>query len=108
LLQDKFNTNEVITIKLTSGEEVIGYYVEHDHLGITLRKPVVLVTTGDGHIGLAPYLMSSNYLQSGDNINFSATGVIATVKTNKQFSDTFTQQMSGLNLSSTARQGLIT
>lgn len=103
-------SNDVVTIKLVSGEEVIGYYVGEDAEGVTLRKPVVPVPTGQGSVGLAPFIMSSDYLQGGNpEIKFNKTTVITTVRTHKQFSDAYTQQVSGIDLSPSSKlPGLIT
>jgi hypothetical protein len=101
--------NDVITIKLVSGEEVIGYYVSDDDAGIVLRKPVVPVPTGQGQIGLAPFIMSSDYLTGGNaEIKFNKQAVITAVGTNKQFKDAYTQQVSGLDLSPSSKPGFIT
>lgn len=102
--------NDVVTVKLVSGEEVIGYYVNEDANNITLRKPVVPVPTGQGSMGLAPYIMSSDYLQGGDDkIPFNRQTVITTVKTSKQFRDAYTQRVSSLDLSNApTNPGLIT
>lgn len=100
--------NDVVTIKLVSGEEVIGYFISADADSITLRKPVVPVPTGQQSIGLAPFVMTSDYLTGGDpEISFNKLAVITTVKTNAQFKDAYTQQVSGLNLNPTKTAGLI-
>lgn len=103
----KFKLNDVVTIKLTSGEEVIGYFVRDDMSGITLRKPIVPVPTSSGSIGLAPYLMSSSYLQDGTEMTFSSHAVITRMETSKQFAEAFIQQVSGLDLAPSS-PGLIT
>lgn len=108
MLQTKHNKNDVVTIKLVSGEEVIGYYVSEDMGGITLRKPVVPVPTAEGTMGLAPYIMSSNYLrEASGEITFNKATVIATVSTEEQFKNAFTQQVSGLDLAPGSASKLI-
>jgi len=108
LQPSSYKANDVITIKLLSGEEVIGYFVSENTAGVTLRKPVVPVPTGQGSMGLAPYLMSSDYLKEGGELTFAANTVVTTDKTSKQFADAYTQQVSGLDLSSSNKPGLIT
>lgn len=101
--------NDVVTAKLVSGEEVIGYYVNEDTNNVYLRKPVVPVPTGQGSMGLAPYIMSSDYLNEGTGeLPFNRATVITVTSTSKQFKDAYTQQVSGLDLSATANPGLIT
>jgi len=99
MLQTKHKANDVVTLKLVSGEEVIGYYVSEDMGGVTLRKPVVPVPTAEGNMALAPYIMSSNYLREADGqVIFNKQTVITVLATDEQFKNAFTQQVSGLDL----------
>ena len=107
LKQTNYKANDVVTIKLLSGEEVIGYFVKDDMAGITLRKPVVPVPTGQGSMGLAPYLMSSDYLKDGGELTFAANTVVTSDKTSQQFADAYSQQVSGL-AQAPSKPGLIT
>jgi len=110
MLQTKIKTNDVVTIKLVSGEEVIGRFVQEDTTSITLRKPVVPVPAGQQSMGLAPFVMSCDYLHSDTNneIKFNKdTMIISPMLTNKQFADAYLQQTGGLDLS-TSNPGLIT
>jgi hypothetical protein len=85
--------DDVVTIKLVSGEEIIGQFVINTGDGITLKKPLVPVPTGKGSIGLAPYIMSSDYLVGGDpDILFNNSTIISVVKTSAQFRDSYLQQ----------------
>lgn len=96
--KSKINVNDVVTVKLVTGEEIIGYYVDSDITSdITLRKPISLVATGQG-VGMAPFLMTSDYLTSGTELTFNGDTVVVVTKTNKEFSDAYTNQVSGLDL----------
>ncbi len=109
MLKTKHNANDVITIKLVSGEEVIGYYVEENMGEIVLRKPVVPVPTSEGQMALAPYIMSSSYLREGPGeVPFNKQTVVTTLSTSKEFKAAYTQQVSGLDLNPGGNQGLIT
>lgn len=100
--------NDVVTLKLVSGEEIIGYFVDDSSGGIILRKPVVPVATGQGSMGLAPFIMSSDYLSGGDpEISFNKNTVIAMVGTHQQFRDAYTKQVSGIDLNGGKKTGLI-
>ena len=108
MLQTKHKENEVVTIKLVSGEEVIGYYVSEDMGGVTLRKPVVPVPTQEGTMALAPYIMSSNYLHEADGkVTFNKATVITVLATDEQFKNAFAKQVSGLDLAPGAASKLI-
>lgn len=109
MLQQKYKQNEVITIKLVSGEEVMGYFISMTAEEITLRKPVTPVATESG-VGLAPYIMTSDYLQSGNvgELSFNKQTIITHIPTEKQFANAYTKQVSGLDLSGSNKPGLIT
>lgn len=109
MLTKKYSVNDVLTLKLVSGEEIIGYFVSEDADTITLRKPVVPVPTGQGSIGLAPFIMSSDYLQgTNSEISYNKATVITVVKTSDNFKNAYSQQVSGLDMSTSAKPGLIT
>lgn len=108
MLVSNYKANDVVSLKLVTGEEVLGYYVSSDNETITLRKPVVPVQTGQNQMGLAPFLMSSDYMQSGKELQFSRTAIITDTSTSKAFADAYTQQVSGLDLRTPSKPGLIT
>lgn len=96
VINKDYKSNDVISIKLTTGEEVIGYFVMSDSTCVVLRKPLVPVSTGQGQLALAPYLMTSDYMSKGSNITFAAHTVVTSDHTNKQIADAYTQQVSGI------------
>jgi len=109
MLKKIFKANDVVTIKLVSGEEVIGYYVSQDADEIILRKPVVPVATAEGKMLLAPYIMSSDYLrEQGGELPFSKMATVTTVVTSKSFRDVYVSQVSGFDPSIGSSSGLIT
>ena len=57
LIDKGASVGEVVTIKLLSGEEIIGKLVEDTDAYVKLSKPRVLTSTSGG-IGLAPYLFT--------------------------------------------------
>ena len=109
MLEKSHNQYDIVTLKLTSGEEVIGYFVSNHASGITLRKPVVPVPTADGTgMMLAPYLMSSDYLQTGDGeLKFNNTTIITSTTTGTAFAQVYIQQVSGIDTSASDKPGLI-
>lgn len=106
MLAHTHKLNDVVTIKLLSGEEIVGYYNGQTDSGISLRKPLVPVPAGQG-IGLAPYVLSSDYLTDNTSITFASHAIITIVPTGKQFGQAYTQQVSGLDLSNESGSKLI-
>lgn len=48
---------DVVTIKLTSGEEIIASFIEENNSYVKVKKPRVLTATTTG-IGMVPYLFT--------------------------------------------------
>ena len=51
--------NQIISLKLTSGDEVVGKIVGQTADGITLSKPVILAASRDG-LAMVPFMMTGN------------------------------------------------
>lgn len=56
--------NDVVTLRLTSGEEIIGRFVESDISTIKLKQPLIIgyqmLANNQATIGFNPYLISSD------------------------------------------------
>ena len=65
LIQKPFTTNDVVTIKLTNGDEIVGKFVKQDqHNNYTIRQPVIVMIqpTGPQSVGLSfmPFTVSTD------------------------------------------------
>lgn len=85
---------EVISVKLTSGEELIGKLVEDGPLYYKMNRLMVLSMSPQG-IGMIPYMITAN--QSKDLKIFKASVVVAEA-TDKEFADAYIQQTTGIKL----------
>ncbi len=95
MLIDKGVTEgEVITIKLTSGEELIGKLVEEGPMHYKVSKPMVL-TAGQQGLGMAPYLFTVN---PEKDIKISKSTVTVCEATDKQFADSYISGTTGIKL----------
>jgi hypothetical protein len=95
MLIDKGVTEgEVITIKLTSGEELIGKLVEEGPMHYKVSKPMVL-TAGQQGLGMAPYLFTVN---PEKDIKISKSTITVCEATDKQFADSYISGTTGIKL----------
>ncbi len=85
---------EIVSIKLTSGEEILAKLVEDGPVYYKLGKPMVL-SMGPQGIGMMPYLLTAN--PDKDIKLFKAT-VTVIEATEKQFADAYIQQTTGIKL----------
>ena len=86
------NKNDVISLKLTTGEEAIGRYDSETDGLITLSKPMSFVAGPQG-LGLGPFMFS---LSKDSTVTINKATIIAIVKTDDIIKKEYIKQTSGL------------
>lgn len=94
LINKGISAGSVITLKLTSGEEIIARFSEKTLSGYRVSKPMVL-SMGPKGIGLIPYLITAN-LENEVEIFSSAVTVIT--ETDKDPSDQYITNTTGIKM----------
>ena len=92
LIGKQYATDDIISLRLTSGDEVIGKYISEDMSSYTLSKPMMLSATPKG-VGLVPVMMTVN---PDRNMNVNKATVICTGETVKEIADQYTFQTTGI------------
>ena len=92
LIEKPYEVNDVVSIKLSSGEELIGKLVEEGPEVVTLAKPLMLSMTQKG-MGLAPYMFTVN---PESTIKFNHKNIITIVKTMDTMAKQYIQSTTGL------------
>jgi hypothetical protein len=86
---------EVVTIKLTSGEEIIGKLEDESaDCHIKMSKPMV-VAMGQQGPGLMPYLFTVN---PDKTVKISRSVLVIMEATDKSFADAYIQNTTGIKL----------
>jgi len=85
---------EVITIKLTSGEELVAKLVEDQVMHYKLAHPMVIAMSPKGP-ALMPYLFT---VDPSKEVRIAKSVVTVAEATEKQFADQFIQQTTGIAL----------
>ncbi len=85
---------EVVTFKLTSGEEIVAKLVEDGAAYYKLSRPMVIAMGAQGP-GLMPYLFTVN---PDKEIKIMKGTVVLAEATDKQFADQFIQSTTGIKL----------
>ena len=93
IIEKPYEVNDVISIKLSSGEEVVGKLVEETSGAITLSKPLMLANTPKG-MGLAPYMFTVDPEKA--QLKFSDKNIITVSKTMETMSKQYIQSTTGL------------
>jgi hypothetical protein len=94
LIDRGVTAGEVITIKLTSGEELVAKLVEETSTHYKLSRPMVIGMGSKGP-GLMPYLFT---VHPDKEVKLNKSVVTVVEATDKQFADQFIQSTTGIKL----------
>ena len=93
LVENVYKEGDTVSIKIPSGEEVVGRLVEETPSHVKLKKPMMVVMSGQG-IGLAPYMFTT----TSTDIKFNASLIITTAKTIEDINKKYLEATTGLKL----------
>ena len=94
LIETPYKNGDTVSLKLTSGEELIARLEEDQGDTIVLRKPLMVAATQQG-LGLAPFMFTI-----GDDIKVSidVSKVVCIVKTHEEFSKQYISSTSNIQM----------
>lgn len=93
LIETPYKENDIVSIKLSSGEEIVGKLVEETSDGFTISKPLMLAQTPKG-MGLAPYMFTVDPEKA--QLKFNEKNVITVTKTMETMAKQYIQSTTGL------------
>lgn len=94
LIDKGVSVGEVVTFKLTSGEELVAKLVEDGPVYYKLSRPMV-IGMGQQGPGLMPYLFT---VHPDKEVKLNKGVVAVAEATDKQFADQFIQSTTGIKL----------
>jgi len=94
MLIETFNTGDVVTLKMISGEEVIARFVEQFIDKIVVTRPLVLMQGPNG-MGLAPFVIT---VKKDDHVGIFINGVTAFCKSDEEMSAQYLEVTTGITL----------
>lgn len=94
IIQAPYKVGDVVSIKVSSGEEMIARLEEETSTHTTVRKPLMLVAGQQG-MGLAPFMFT---VDPEAKFKINTASIICIAKSVKDASDLYTQQTSGLTV----------
>ena len=92
LIETPYKNGDTISLKLSSGEEVVARLEEERDDTLKLSKPLMLTPTQEG-LGLAPFMFTVNLEQ---NIVLNRATVLCIAKTEEQMAAQYVQNTTGL------------
>jgi hypothetical protein len=94
IIEAPYKIGDTVSMKLSSGEEIIARLSSENDKSYTLSKPMMLAATQQG-IGLAPFMFS---VTPDTKITLNKTLVITVAKTMKEMADQYIQGTTGLQI----------
>ncbi len=94
LLEIPYKAGDTISLKLSTGEEIVARLDTESSDSYTVKKPMVLIMQEQG-LGLAPFMFS---VSPDGKFVLQANSVLCMAKTESEISKQYTKQTSGIAL----------
>jgi hypothetical protein len=94
LIDRGLSSGEIVSMKLSSGEELIAKLVEETSVGYKISKPLVLSASSQG-IGMIPFMFTVDIEK---DFTIFKNSVITIVNSDKRFADQYIQGTTGIKL----------
>lgn len=95
LIPKKYSPNDIISIKLVTGEEVLAKFIEDTFTEILVAKPVILAQSPSGGIAAVPFMVT---VERTTDLSFSKAQIISVAHTSKSFADQYIKITTGLQV----------
>jgi hypothetical protein len=94
LLEKPIAKNDIISIKLSTGEELIAKFVEDTDSGLVVERATTMAANPQGGLGLVPWMMSA----MPEKISLNKSTVLAYTPTVKEIADKFLEATTNIQL----------
>ena len=95
IIQTPYKVGDIVSIKLSSGEEMVATLDKEEKDQVILKKPLMLVAGKDGGMGLAPFMFT---VDQDARFTVKLNSIICIVKTAKDASSTYVQSTSNIQV----------
>ena len=92
IIETPYKDGDTISLKLSSGEEIVARLEKEDAKTFTVRKPMVLIAQQEG-LGLAPFMFS---VSPESKFTIQSTAVACVAKTQDEIAKQYTSQTTGI------------
>lgn len=92
LLEFPYKEGDTISLKLTSGEEIIGRLDKEDTASLVLNKPLMVIANQQG-LGLAPFMFTVN---PDSKFKINTANVLCIVKTDGEMAKQYISSTTGI------------
>ena len=93
LIEKPISANDIVSIKLLTGEEIMGTYIKDNGDSLTIKRPSTIASNGQG-MGIVPWMMTSRC----DTADINKTAIIAMAQTEEDIAKAYTETTSSIKL----------
>jgi hypothetical protein len=93
LINKPIELNDVVSIKMITGEEILAKLTNTSEKDITVSNPLILTQTPSGSIAAIPFIVTSD---KTDGIEFSRNHIITMLPTSRTFADQYIKITTGI------------
>lgn len=94
IIEAPYKQNDTITLKTTTGEEIVARFVEENANSITVSKPMSIMVTQQG-LGLGPFAFT---LPQDAKVVLNKNVILFVHKTESDMASQYVQSTTGLTL----------
>ncbi len=94
LKTNKFDKNDIITIKLLAGEEVIAKFISDEEDVLVVEKVTTMAANPNGGLALVPWMMSA----LPEQVEINKATIITSSLTAKEIADKFIEATTSIQL----------
>jgi len=95
LIQTPYKVGDIVSVKLSSGEEMVATLENETDKDVVLKKPLMLVAGQGGGAGLAPFMFT---VDQDAKFSIKLNSIICIVKTAKDAAKTYVQSTSNIQV----------
>ena len=92
MLLDITKQGDVVSVRLSTGEEMLGTLVTDTGSSLELSKPLIVARSPDGNMGLIPFMVTTN----SEKYTISLSHILAYAKTQDEIAKLYTEQTSSI------------
>jgi hypothetical protein len=92
MLQQKLQENQIYSLKLLNGDELVAKLISDDMMQYVISKPLACVFSPQG-LGLTQWMITANM---DNNFEIPKNAVLSVAKTRKEISDQYTMTTTGI------------
>lgn len=93
MLKIKNNANDIVTLVLASGQEILGKFVTKEGDNVIVDQPVMLVQSPEGQMGFQAFSMTGD---ATGQVEFQGKNVVAVVDTRSDIAQSYRSATSGI------------